>query len=111
MPVLALTGQAATTAIGSEYLVTLMHPAGVRHAIDRAVRGALSERTVTALIFPKDLQEEPAVELPPHLMNYNASSVGLERARIVPHDDALRHAAEVLNAGSKVAILVGAGTI
>jgi pyruvate dehydrogenase (quinone) len=105
VPVLALTGQAATTAIGSEYLVTLMHPAGVRHAIDRAVRGALSERTV------KDLQEEPAVELPPHLMNYNASSVGLERARIVPHDDALRHAAEVLNAGSKVAILVGAGTI
>jgi pyruvate dehydrogenase (quinone) len=111
VPVLALTGQAATTAIGSEYLVTLMHPAGVRHAIDRAVRGALSERTVTALIFPKDLQEEPAVELPLHLMNYNASSVGLERARIVPHDDALRHAAEVLNAGSKVAILVGAGTI
>src|ERR1700744_6012215 len=56
-PVLALTGQAATSAMGSEYqqevdlhnlfkdvaseyLVTLMHPAGVRHAIDRAVRGA-----------------------------------------------------------------------
>jgi pyruvate dehydrogenase (quinone) len=128
VPVLALTGQAATTAIGSEYqqevdlqnlfkdvaseyLVTLMHPAGVRHAIDRAVRGALSERTVTALIFPKDLQEEPAVELPPHLMNYNASSVGLSRARLVPHDDGLRRAAEVLNAGSKVAMLVGAGAI
>jgi pyruvate dehydrogenase (quinone) len=128
VPVLALAGQAATTAIGSEYqqevdlqslfkdvaseyLVTLMHPAGVRHAIDRAVRGAVSERTVTALIFPKDLQEEPAVELPPHLMNYNASSVGLSRSRLVPDDDGLRHAAEVLNAGRKVAILAGAGAI
>jgi pyruvate dehydrogenase (quinone) len=88
-----------------------MNPAGVRHAIDRAVRGALGERTVTALIFPKDLQEEPAVESPPHLMNYNASSVGLSRARTIPHEDGLRHAAEVLNAGKKVATLVGAGAI
>ncbi len=128
VPVLALTGQAATTAMGSEYqqevdlhnlfkdvaseyLVTLMHPAGVRHAVDRAVRGAMSERTVTALIFPKDLQEEAAVELPPHLMNYNASSVGLSRTKLVPHEDGLRRAADVLNAGSKVAILVGAGAI
>jgi pyruvate dehydrogenase (quinone) len=128
VPVLALTGQSATSAIGSEYqqevdlqnlykdvaseyLVTLMNPAGVRHAIDRAVRGALSERTVTALIFPKDLQEEPAVELPPHLMNYNASSVGVSLARSIPHEDGLRHAAEVLNAGNKVAMLVGAGAI
>jgi pyruvate dehydrogenase (quinone) len=128
VPVLALTGQAATTSIGSEYqqevdlqnlfkdvaseyLVTLMHPAGVRHAIDRAVRGALGERAVTALIFPKDLQEEPAVELPPHLMNYNASSIGLSRMRSIPHEDGLRHAADVLNDGQKVALLVGAGAI
>jgi pyruvate dehydrogenase (quinone) len=128
VPVLALTGQSATTAIGSEYqqevdlqclfkdvaseyVVTLMSPAGVRHAIDRAVRSALGERTVTALIFPKDLQEEPAVEEPPHLMNYNSSSVGLSRARVLPAEDGLRHAAEVLNAGKKVAMLVGAGAI
>jgi pyruvate dehydrogenase (quinone) len=128
VPVLALTGQAATTAIGSEYqqevdlhnlfkdvaseyVVTLMHPAAVRHAIDRAVRGALGERTVTALIFPKDLQEDEAVAEPPHLMNYNASSVGFVPARVLPPDDALRQAAEVLNAGSKVAMLVGAGAI
>lgn len=126
VPVLALTGQAATSAIGSEYqqevdlhslykdvaseyVVTLMSPAGVRHAIDRAVRGALGERTVTALIFPKDLQEEDAVEEPPHLMNYNASSVGVSLGRVLPPVAALERAAEVLNAGERVAMLVGAG--
>src|ERR1700690_3356011 len=81
-PVLALCGQSATTAMGSEYqqevdlhslfkdvaseyLQTVMSPAQVRHVIDRAVRGALSSRPVTALVFPKDLQEEKAVEHPP----------------------------------------------
>ncbi len=128
VPVLALTGQSATTSIGSEYqqevdlqslfkdvaseyVVTLMNPAGVRHAIDRAIRAALGARTVTALIFPKDLQEEKAVEQPPHMMNYNASSVGVSLARLVPHDIDLRRAADVLNAGGKVAMLVGAGAI
>ena len=128
MPVLALTGQTATTAIGSEYqqevdlqnlfkdvaseyLVTLMHPAGVRHAIDRAVRGALGERTVTALIFPKDLQEAAAVEEPPHAMNYNASSIGFTPPRVLPQSADIARAAEILNAGERVALLVGAGAI
>jgi pyruvate dehydrogenase (quinone) len=126
VPVLALAGQVATTAIGSEYqqevdlhalykdvaseyLVTLMHPAGVRHAVDRAVRAALGERTVTALILPKDLQEAAAVDEPPHRMNYTASSVGVSLARSLPNNDALLAAAEVLNAGERVALLVGAG--
>jgi pyruvate dehydrogenase (quinone) len=64
---------------------------------------------VTALIFPKDLQEEKAVEEPPHLMNFNASSVGLAAARVLPRDADLRRAADILNAGEKVAMLVGAG--
>jgi pyruvate dehydrogenase (quinone) len=126
--VLALVGHAATTAIGSEYQqevdlpslfkdvaseysTTLMNPAAVRHAIDRAVRGARGGRTVTALIFPKDIQEEKAIEHPPHLMNYNASSVGLALARVVPHDADLRRAAAILNGGTKVAMLVGAGAL
>ena len=128
VPVLALAGQSATTAMGSEYLqevdlhalykdvaseylVTLMSPAQARHAVDRAVRGALSARTVTALIVPKDLQEEKAVEHPPHMMNYTASSTGIALGRVLPHDDDLRRAADVLNAGSKVAMLVGAGAL
>jgi pyruvate dehydrogenase (quinone) len=128
IPVLAITGQAAKTAMGSEYqqevdlhslykdvaseyLVTLMDPAGVRHAVDRAVRGALGARTVTALILPKDLQEEKAVEQPPHEMNFTNSGIGFSPGRIVPHQRDLQRAAEVLNAGTRVAILVGAGAL
>ncbi|HYZ17688.1 MAG TPA: thiamine pyrophosphate-requiring protein [Candidatus Acidoferrum sp.] len=126
VPVLAIAGQAATTAIGSEYqqevdlqnlfkdvaseyVVTLMNPAQVRHAIDRAFRGAIGFRTVTALIVPKDLQDEKAVEHPPHMMNFAASSVGFTPARMIPPEFELRRAAEVLNAGTKVAMLIGAG--
>jgi len=126
VPVLAITGQSATSAIGSEYqqeidlqnlfkdvaseyLVTLMNPAQVRHCIDRAVRGALGARSVAALIFPKDVQEEKAVEHPPHMMNFNFSSTGVALGRMLPADAELRRAADVLNAGSKVALLVGAG--
>jgi pyruvate dehydrogenase (quinone) len=128
VPVLALTGQAAKTAIGSEYqqevdlqnlykdvaseyLVTLMDPAGVRHAIDRAVRGALGARTVTALILPKDLQEEQAVDQPPHQMNYANSGIGFSPGRIVPQQSDVQRAADLLNAGDRVAILVGAGAL
>ena len=128
VPVLALTGQAATSAIGSEYqqevdlqslfkdvaseyVVTVMNPAGVRHAIDRAVRGALGQRTVTALIFPKDLQEEPIVDPSPHKMNYNASSIGFTPARLLPPSGELARAAEILNAGKKIAVLAGAGAL
>jgi len=125
-PVLALAGHTATSAIGSEYqqevdlhalykdvaseyLVTVTNPAQARHAIDRAMRGALSERTVTALIFPKDVQEEKAIAQPPHAMNFTSSSIGIALGRMLPSDADLRRAADVLNAGSKVAILVGAG--
>ncbi len=126
VPVLAITGQSATTVIGSEYQqeadleslyadvaseyrVTVTNPAQARHAIDRAMRSALAARTVTALFFPKDVQEEKAVPEPPHAPNMNHSSVGFEPARVVPHERELRRAAEILNAGERVAILVGAG--
>jgi pyruvate dehydrogenase (quinone) len=128
VPVLALCGQAAMTAMGSEYqqevdlqslykdvaseyLVTLMAPAQVPHTIDRAVRGALGNRTVTALIFPKDLQDERAVETIPMKMNFNHSGVGFTRARMLPPQADLQRAADVLNAGGKVAMLVGAGAL
>jgi pyruvate dehydrogenase (quinone) len=126
MPVLAITGQTATSALGSEYQqevdlpslfkdvaseysATIVAPAQVRHCIDRAVRSAIAARTVTALFFPKDLQEEEAIVEPPHRMNFNASSTGFSRARLIPHEEDLRRTAELLNAGSKVAMLVGAG--
>jgi pyruvate dehydrogenase (quinone) len=126
VPVLAITGQAATSAMGSEYqqevdlqnlfkdvaseyLCTVVSPAQVTHAIDRAIGAAVSNRTVTALFFPKDLQEEKPVEEAPLKMNFNYSGIGLSLARLIPYDDDVQRAADVLNAGSKVAMLIGAG--
>src|SRR5436309_572599 len=83
-PVLAIVGQQARAALGGAYqqetdLANLFKdvagafvqqaatPAQVRHLVDRAMRIARSDRKVTAIIVPNDLQEEPAVEVPPHL--------------------------------------------
>lgn len=125
-PVLAIVGQQARAAMGGSYqqevdLLSLYRdvassfvqmatdPAQVRHLIDRAVRIALAERTVTCVILPNDVQELPAVEMPPHEHGTVHSSAGISRARIVPAEADLRRAADILNAGAKVAMLVGAG--
>jgi pyruvate dehydrogenase (quinone) len=125
MPVLAIAGQQARTAIGAhyqqeldlaamfkdvagDYVQTAMVPAQVRHLIDRAVRIALSHRRVTALIFPNDLQEMP-MEQPPRQHGAVFSGVGWSAPKVVPTDADLRRAADILNAGQKVALLVGAG--
>lgn len=124
-PVLAIVGQSARTAIGGdyqqevdlptlfkdvahEYVHTAMSPEQVRHLVDRAVRIALAERTVTCLIVPKDVQEL-AYEKPPHEHDTIHTSVGYVPPRIAPPEEQIRRAADVLNAGEKVAILVGAG--
>jgi len=125
MPVLAIVGQQARTAIGAHYqqeidLTTMfkdvagaftgyaMVPAQVRHLIDRAVRIAMAERRVTALIFPNDLQEMDYAE-PPRKHGAVFSGVGWSQPRVVPKDADLQRAANVLNSGKKVAMLVGAG--
>ncbi|MBW6392299.1 thiamine pyrophosphate-requiring protein [Billgrantia antri] len=127
-PVVAIVGQQARAALGGEYhqevdLVSLFKdvahefvymatsPAQVRHLIDRAMRIALSERTVTAIVVPNDLQSQPAVETPPHAHGTIHSGVGYVRPRVVPHEAELRRAAAVLNEGERVAILVGAGAL
>ena len=125
--VVAIVGQQARTAMGGNYqqevdLVTLfkdvageyVHMATVapqmRHLVDRAVRIAKAERTVTCLIVPNDLQEV-AYEEPPRIHGALFSGVGFCRPRVLPSDADLRRAADVLNAGKKVAILVGAGAL
>ncbi|MBT0670600.1 thiamine pyrophosphate-requiring protein [Novosphingobium profundi] len=127
MPVLALVGQQARTAIGAHFQQELdlpslfkdvageftgmaMEPPQVRHLVDRAVRIALGRRRVTALVVPNDLQEEP-MRMPPRVHGAVFSGVGYSRPRVVPEDADLIRAAEVLNAGKKVAILAGAGCI
>jgi pyruvate dehydrogenase (quinone) len=123
----AIIGQQARTALGADYqqeidldalykdvaaefVQTCMVPAQARHLVDRAVRVALSSRTVTAIIVPNDVQEEP-YEDPPRAHGAVFSSPGWTAPRIVPPPDALERAAEVLNAGERVAMLVGAGAL
>ena len=127
-PVVAIVGQQARAAIGGsyqqevdlqtlfkdvahEYVQTASDPVQIRHLVDRAVRIALDQRTVTCIIVPNDLAELDAVETPPHAHGTLHSSVGYTRPKIVPADDAVREAAEILNAGSKVAMLVGQGAL
>ncbi|ADV65780.1 thiamine pyrophosphate-requiring protein [Deinococcus maricopensis] len=127
-PVVAIIGQQARPALGSAYqqeidlrtllkdvagayLADLTHPAQVAHVVDRAFRIALDERTVTAIIIPHDVQDLPAQNEQPHEHGYQHSSVGYAPARRLPHDEDLRRAADILNAGARVAILAGAGAL
>ena len=127
-PVVAIVGQSARTALGSDYQQEVdlhslfkdvahqyvhdcVHPAQARHLIDRAMRIAFAERTVTCVILPNDIQELDAVDPPPHKHSTTLSGIGFHRGVIVPHDYDLQAAAEIINDGEKVAILVGAGAI
>ncbi|KAA0590461.1 pyruvate dehydrogenase (quinone) [Azospirillum lipoferum] len=127
-PVLAIVGQQALTALGGHYqqevdLVSLFKdvageyvqmastPAQVRHIVDRAVRIAKAERTVTCIVMPNDLQEMDAVEAPARAHGTIHSGAGYSAPVVRPAEADLRRAADVLNAGSKVAILVGAGAL
>jgi len=127
-PVVAIVGQQAQTALGGNYqqevdLVSLFkdvaheyvhmatHPAQISHLVDRAIRIARAERTVTCLIVPNDLQGEDAVPEPPRAHGTVHSGPGYSEPARVPDEAALQQAAEILNAGERVAILVGAGAL
>jgi pyruvate dehydrogenase (quinone) len=88
-----------------------MEPAQARHLVDRAIRIALDRRGVSTLIFPNDVQEESAVTSPPREHGAVFSSVGYTRPRVLPPRAELQRAADVLNAGEKVAMLVGQGAL
>ena len=126
-PVLALVGQQARSAIGSHYqqdldlqslfkdvagafVETAFTPTQVPHLIDRAYRIALAERKVTCVILPNDLQMQ-AMQEPAHVHGMTHSGVGIDLAPVVPDRMALTRAAGILNAGEKVAMLVGAGAL
>jgi pyruvate dehydrogenase (quinone) len=127
MPVLAICGQQARTAIGGHYqqevdlpamfrdvagafVQQASMPAQVRHLIDRAVRIAVGERRVTALILPNDMQELPYEE-PARAHGTLHSGVGYTAPKVVPYEADLRRAADLLNSGKKVAMLAGAGAL
>ncbi len=127
-PVLAIVGQQARAAIGGsyqqevdlqslfkdvagEFVHTATVPAQVRHLVDRAVRIAYDQRTVTCIIFPSDIQTLDAVETPPREHGTVHSGIGLPAKRCVPPTADLERAAEILNSGTRVAILAGAGAL
>ena len=126
-PVLAIVGQQTLAGIGgseqqevdllpllkdaaSAYVEIVAKPQQVRHVIDRAVRVALGYRTVTCVIVPHDVQREEYRE-PEHEHGMQHSSVALSVPRVLPRDEDLRRAADVINGGKRVAILVGAGAL
>jgi len=125
-PVLAIVGQQSRMALGGsyqqevdlqtlfkdvahEYCETALVPEQIRHLVDRAHRIALDQRAVTCLIVPNDVGEAEAVPEPPRKHGSIHSSPGWTAPRVVPARGDLDRAAEILNAGEKVAILVGQG--
>lgn len=126
--VVAIVGQQARMALGGhyqqevdlvslfkdvahEYVHMLTTPEQLRHLVDRAVRIARDQRTVTCIIIPNDLQGMDAVDTPPREHGSIHSGIGYTGRPGVPHEADLVRAADVLNAGKKVAMLVGAGAL
>jgi pyruvate dehydrogenase (quinone) len=125
VPVLALVGQTHRTAMGgsyqqevdlhtlfkdvaSDFVETVMVPEQLPNVLDRAIRTAYARRAPTAVIFPGDVQELD-YSPPTHEFKMVPSSLGRGAWTAVPSQESLEKAAEVLNSGEKVAILVGQG--
>jgi len=126
-PVVAIVGQQARTSLGgayqqevdlntlykdvaSDYVQVMMEPSQARHLVDRAMRIAVSRRSVTALIVPNDVQESEYSD-PPRSHGSIFSGPGYTAPRVLPERAELERAAAVLNEGSKVAMLIGQGAI
>jgi pyruvate dehydrogenase (quinone) len=123
-PVLAICGQAEATVRGgsyqqelnldrmfadvAEYVQEVTHPAQLPLVIDRAVRLAIARRAPSVIVIPKDVQDQ-AFEPPKRAHGFTRSGPGYSRPIVIPAEADLNRAANVLNAGKKVAILIGAG--
>jgi pyruvate dehydrogenase (quinone) len=125
VPVVAIVGQTDRSAMGgsyqqevdlmslfkdvaSDYVHMVTVPEQLPNVLDRAIRVAMAERAPTALIIPADVQELE-YSPPAHEFKMVPSSTGIAWPATVPDDAAIRQAAELLNAGKKVAMLVGQG--
>src|SRR5579885_3363685 len=125
VPVVAIVGQTNRSAMGgsyqqevdllslfkdvaSEYVQMVTVPEQLPNVLERAIRIALAERAPTAIIIPSDVQELE-YSPPTHAFKMVPSSLGVEWPTSVADDDAVRRAAQILNAGQRVAIRVGSG--
>jgi pyruvate dehydrogenase (quinone) len=131
VPVLAITGMQSTSQLGTQYQQEvhldrvfmdlcvydqmLVVPVSIPALVDIAVRTALSRKGVAHLTFPVDMQEAPADEKPYEgglgTARTPSTAPGYHPPRVVPGDQDLRQAAEVLNAGKRVVILAGVGAL
>jgi len=126
-PVLAITGMTYHDLIGTrtqqdvaldrlfmdvaKFNERIMGPAHVENVTDLACRTALAYRGVAHLTFPVDMQEMKAdAPRSPRNVDHHVSGI-LGRSAGLPADEQLRRAADVLNAGGKVAILAGRGAL
>jgi pyruvate dehydrogenase (quinone) len=125
VPVVAIVGQTNRSAMGgsyqqevdllslfkdvaSDYIQMVMVPEQLPNVLDRAIRVAMMRRAPTAMVIPNDVQELD-YSPPGHEFKMVPSSLGIEPHTAVPSQAAIRRAADVLNTGSKVAILAGQG--
>src|SRR5919112_2235961 len=126
VPVVAIMGQQETTVLGSQYqqevdLHTLVKDVAAQFSqtatsaeqvpmlLDRAFRTALATRSPSVLVLPHDVQQLPAPDESEHEHAVVVTAPAWRPPRVLPHDDDLRAAADVLNAGERVALLVGQG--
>ena len=125
VPVVAIVGQTNRSAMGGSYqqevdLLSLFKdvahhyvqmatvPEQLPNLIDRAIRVALTHRAPTCIIIPADVQDLE-YSPPGHVFKQVPSSLGISWPTSTPDDAGVARAAEILNAGQKVAILVGQG--
>lgn len=126
VPVVALVGQQQTTALGSEYqqeldlpslfkdvaaqyVQTVLAPEQALMVVDRAFRTAVATRSPCVVVLPHDVQKMPMPDDPPHQHGVVVTAPQWRPPVVTPHPDDIQQAADVLNAGQRVAVMVGQG--
>jgi pyruvate dehydrogenase (quinone) len=126
-PVLAITGHTFHDLIGTHYQQDvdldklfmdvaayserIMGPSHVNNVVDEAIKTALSQRTVAHINIPKDIQDwngdgqRSKANISGHSADVYAPPSPL------PRPQELQQAADLINAGSKAALLVGRGAL
>ncbi|NUS23634.1 MAG: thiamine pyrophosphate-requiring protein, partial [Streptomyces sp.] len=94
--------------VASDFVETVTVPEQLPNVLDRALRTAYARRSPTAIIVPGDVQELD-YSPPTHEFKMVPSSLDLSSWTSVPSEESLNRAAEILNSGDKVALLVGQG--
>ncbi|MFD4326013.1 ubiquinone-dependent pyruvate dehydrogenase [Nocardioides sp. NPDC058538] len=118
VPVLAIAAQIPTAEIGTNYFQEthpqelfrecsvyteyVAQPSQMPHVLEIAMRTAVEKQGVAVLVIPGDVAlAESVVE--------RTVEIRPTRSRVIPDEDAIRRAADLLNAGERVTILAGAG--